>query len=529
MKVTRIIAASIVAATMIAGAGAASAATRTIDIYGASAQFNLWTAVAPSFLDTTAACHNQAGVANSSNSNTAVSNYGTFHGYNCTNYGGDDIIIRVASKASYDGVWALKGVCDPEQRGTHYVAGTNCTTAPDVGASGGNNESQGLLSCANANQRYFVADWSANTIACETVNIGATDVDANYIIQTSHGNKTGWNQAGGWIDRVFTDKPPYFGYTGIANASIEPVIDPSGLDFANPVVVPFSFFVNKLVTTTKCDGGLRAGEICTNASLDAHNNSYDCPLTMPNFTTGAAGTFTTCGAASGAASTITNVSRLQAELIYTSQIYDWTDFSEAYPASLMAIACARHAGSGSRANFSLDVLGKWLAGAEINTESNIATGGPFDFFQDGTGDELNCVNGPTAAANFYYNYRSSWGGIGYADADNKENTTAGTQTLKYANILPVMYNGVWPTRVNIRDGIYDDFWGAQFSYMNSADYQRNEVQDLITFASDPVKITGLPSNRGLYYATSAEMNVTKADPSQYPTLLQPATSSPYTP
>jgi hypothetical protein len=141
------------------------------------------------------------------------------------------------------------------------------------------------------------------------------------------------------------------------------------------------------------------------------------------------------------------------------------------------------------------------------------------YFQDGTGDELNCVNGKNGA-------------IGYADADNAEqmpnsgNRPGGAGT-KYANTQPVQYNGVWPTRWNIRDGIYDNFWSIEYLYglkttLGSGSTQGiPEVVSLVAFANNPDKITFLPGNRGMYYASTCEMKVTKTNPAAYATHTTP--------
>ena len=489
MKLTKVLAAAVLSASLLAAAGTAGALD--INIYGASAQFNLWSAVAPDFL-----------LSKGCVVNSAVSgNYGISTG-TCgvgSSYPGQTINIRYTSKASYDGIWALNNIKDPE-----------------------------VADCANGTDRKQAATvGTVGAPVCLPVTAGASDVDGNWFIQESHGPKfgaynTGSGHANPWVDRVFTDVAPYTGYKGPAFPydSIEPKIDVSTLCSENPLVVPFGFFVNNAVTVQKCLGGKRDGEQCAAAGADPDEGRCVNPgATLHNVCANNAAcnnagrTDGVChqecpGGACQAAVTIDNVTRQMANLIFSGQVANWQDFGLGFPANTPIVACMRHAGSGTQATMGLGVMSAYGWGAGLATSAS--EGGPTIRFNDGTGNMLDCIAGEDAA----HVGGQDLGGIGFADADKKEGLRA--------HVTAVKYNGVWPTRANIRDGIYDNFWSEQFLYRSCA-APSTVYTDLLAFANDPARIEGLPNNRGLYYTTVNEMKVMKASPELYPGAVTPLT------
>ena len=79
---------------------------------------------------------------------------------------------------------------------------------------------------------------------CVDVTIGASDVAGTTFSQATHGQYVG-PYGGGWTNRDFTGGG---------------AVNPAGLNFYNPLVVPFGFFINKDVTVMTCTGGDQAGK-----------------------------------------------------------------------------------------------------------------------------------------------------------------------------------------------------------------------------------------------------------------------------
>lgn len=205
------IAAVSAAVLMVAGAtGAAQAATRNINLYGASAQYLFWNDASDDFLATKGCSNIQQAEFDSKN--------GITKGEACTSYAGDDVVIRYSSKASFDGVMAAKNLEHPD--------------AP--------------TSCTNKAERPMVTDISAAALSCQDVTLGASDVAAEAFTQISSGQLKG-PLGGGFVSRNFVASP----------------VDGSGMTTFNPLVVPFAPFVSNNVTMSTCDGGDLAGEMCS--------------------------------------------------------------------------------------------------------------------------------------------------------------------------------------------------------------------------------------------------------------------------
>jgi hypothetical protein len=262
--------------------------------------------------------------------------------------------------------------------------------------------------------------------------------------------------------------------------------------FYKPLVVPFGFFVNKGVTVRTCTGGTKAGEQC---SADSH-----CP-----------------GSTCGAAATITGISRMQAVQIFSGQVTNWTDFGAGF-ADMDGGACLRHAGSGTQATLEWGgIRGNGWGSTILAWENEDTSLGTIAYFNDKTSDMMNCINGKTPS----YSTGHSWGGIGYADADQS--------TSAYTYVAPVLkYNGYAPTRANIRNGLYDNFWTALFatSSLSRATQQPQPhapvVADMMSYAAVGSHI---PSSKTDTWATAAEMRYMKADDSVYPTKTTPTDST----
>lgn len=417
----------VAAAAVLSSAAIAQAATVDINIYGASAQYLFWNTAATNFL-TAKGCTSITKAEDSSKK------HGITSGKACSGFSGNDVIIRYSSKASYESVRSLKG-----------------TTNPD--------------SCPNAYQRKMADSVTApNTLTCQTITLGASDVSGEAFVQESHGQKFG-PLGGGLVDNVLTGE----------NAS--------GLTSYNPLVVPFGFFVNNAVTAKKCTtaAGAMAGEYC---SSDA-----DC-----------GGTAGSCGAPS----TIDNITRLQAVNIFAGYATNWADFGGYFTAQPI-VACLRHAGSGTAAALDFSVIrGNGWGNVLATYESPAAI-----WFNEGSTDMIKCVNGNSTATPT----GSAIGAIGYADADQAIGAAGTSQ-----NVKAVKYNGHFGTRYSIRNGAYD-FWTTQWVYEDAArtsTAQRPVVDALIAYASDPANV---PATKAKYWATKDEMKFFKGSEAEYPYLL----------
>ena len=310
---------------------------------------------------------------------------------------------------------------------------------------------------ANGERKMYA---SSSTTACKQVHVGTSDVAGEALNQTSSGEKYG----------------PMGG--GAFSAELSGV-DTTGLTPYNTVVVPFGFFVNQTVTATSCTAGLTGNYCTTDAECD----------TAPGAANGVC----------GPAETITNISREQAVMIFSQQTADWSDFG-AYFTAQPTVACLRHAGSGTHAALDTTVMNSGWGANTVTTE----TAGSV-WFNQGSGDLMKCVNGnSTDTPN-----GSLIGAIGYADADQ-----AIGEANKSQNVKQLKFNGYYPTRSAIRNGLYD-FYTNAWLYTNplNGTTVNNLATSLITFAQDPENV---PASKANYWAAVGEMKYNRAADSTYP-------------
>ncbi len=308
-------------------------------------------------------------------------------------------------------------------------------------------------SIANGERLMFA---TATTKICKQVHVGTSDVAGESLNQISSGQKLG---------------PMGGGAFSVALSGI----DTTGLTPANTVVVPFGFFVNNAVTATKCTAGF-VGNYCTTAA--------DCG---------------TGGACSTTPTTIDNITREQAVMLFSQQTADWSDFGT-YFTPQPTVACLRHAGSGTHSALDKTVMnGAWGA-STIAAETADAI-----WFNQGSTDEIKCINGNSTATPT----GSLIGAIGYADADQAVGVAATSQNVKL-----IKYNGVYPTRAAIRNGLYD-FYTNAWLYTNPANGAGiNAIaSSLITFAQDPANV---PASKANFWAAVGEMKYNRGTDSGYP-------------
>jgi len=222
----------------------------------------------------------------------------------------------------------------------------------------------------------------------------------------------------------------YFFKNGLTNVAA----DKFGVSALVPVtvVVPFGFFVNSAVTAQTCTAGLIGNYATAASQCDTAPAKGDGVL--------------------GAASTITNISREEATLIFSQSVADWSDLGSYFTAQPV-VACLRHAGSGTHAALDQTVMNSGWGNNIANTE----TAGSI-WFNQGSSDMMKCINGnSTASTN-----GSLIGAIGYADADQAIGAAKISQ-----NVKQLKYNGFYPTRTAIRNGLYD-FYTNAWLYTNPA-------------------------------------------------------------
>lgn len=416
---------AIVGVSILALAGVATADV-DINLYGASAQYNFWNKFAGTFLTQQMGCTDTPQSAgDGTNGITTATTCGSFGA----------ITIRYTSKASFDGINAAIGQYDPQA-----------------------NDYSKLPACPDNHQRYMAKDLTLAT-ACETVNVGASDVDALSFAQESHGLLLG-PLGGAQTDRVFSADTlptsavgPFEGKTVVLNGHTKlngiPIPNPQ-----TPMAYPFAFFVNNNVQSYRC----------TSVGADAPSNiDGACD---PNDAK-SCGTGGVCEE-----KTIDNLSRLQAVALFSGSVGDWSDFGPAFPA-LPVTLCYRHAGSGTHCTLDLGVMegNGWGAGMQTleapADPANINYTGsyPYIYFNDGTGDLVKCMqfvagdtkdgNGNTMAD---YDSAAVGGAVGYMDGDH---------AAPSSSTGPIKYEGVAVNRNTIENGLYDAFFTSNRLYIDT--------------------------------------------------------------
>lgn len=213
--IKKIVQTAIIGGSLLGLIGSANAAKIEVNLYGASAQYEFWTAAAPGFL-TYMGCNpsdiytakdngNKHGIAMCAGSEVPENGTG-FNNDNNTYY------LRYSSKASYDGIRSVQGL-DPDS-----VSGT----------------------CLD-NERMMADESTTNwgttvvgSLTCKDVTIGASDVAAETFQQESHGLKYG-----PWVDSTNT-----YENKAIYNITMDP-----NYNIFRPIVVPFAFFRNANTST----------------------------------------------------------------------------------------------------------------------------------------------------------------------------------------------------------------------------------------------------------------------------------------
>lgn len=212
MKIRSIIASAVAGASMLGLVGTASAAVVDLNVYGASAQYLYWNAVAPNVL-TNMGC-------------TAIEQAKTAdnkHGITRATCGVDTVYYRVSSKASFDGPSAVKG-------NDFYAGAAEKCNAGDPGDPGAALRPYYRKMADESTVTWGLpsAPGVATGTKCARVTLGTSDVSGSSFTQSSTGQLKG-PLGGGIVSRTFNG------------------IDTTGLNTYNPIVVPFAFFTNPTV------------------------------------------------------------------------------------------------------------------------------------------------------------------------------------------------------------------------------------------------------------------------------------------
>jgi hypothetical protein len=452
-------------AALLAIAGAASAAPYAIpsgsveiNIYGASAQFGFWNAAARDMVMETVANGGFGCADHLAGIDSTGKTFGITVGRNCASVAGNkDMIIRYSSKASYDGIYAVKGTLDTDSCGNAKQRRLADETVLDTASAS-------ALPAGST----FPAATTISAVKCYPVTLGASDVAGETFTQSSAGQTS------------HSDTTPYKingadpAFTGISTV---------GLLDHKTLVVPFAFYINNKVKLGTC------------SSAAAKNAGGQCAITTADAGLTYTGTDADCGGTAGACTIATpdNMSRLMAVSIFSGNAAAWTDFGAGFAAKDV-VACLRHAGSGTHANLDKDIIYSNLWGSNTQSSQTIpasATSGTGSVFNVDSSAELGCV-------------AKYDGGVGYADADASQ---TGTSRMKY--------NGVAAKRTNLRNGLYDTFYSFQHLYENDADTTaaqdtaRNTMLKYVT-------IHAFPSSKAEYWATAKEMIWAKDTDAGYP-------------
>ena len=251
------------------------------------------------------------------------------------------------------------------------------------------------------NKRTQLNSYLNNTLACFPTTLGSADVDGTTIIQTSQGRLDGPTgltsptlvtgsdgktyDLGKWLAPA--DAYGALGYTPVDTTSANSLVT----DY-HPVIVPFAFFANKDLAAVG-DGLLAAN--------------------------------------------LTNLTTAQAEQIFSGNVKNWNQFG--FPAGAVTL-CLRVAGSGTYGTFAAGVMKTNDVGPTLPTiDHSMLPVAPTTWFNNTTGDMMNCIN-------------STPGAIGFADADRANAAST---------FGPVAFNGVVPNATTIKNGLYDRFWSLE--------------------------------------------------------------------
>jgi hypothetical protein len=526
---------------VLALAGAANAATY-LNTYGTGEEFNLWQNVGTVILKTPVTESHGAysgglGCTSAVTYMTADGNSGVTVGKGCAdNLSSDNgthdgyIYFSFTDLASWDGIDAVNNVYDTDNWATYRGS-----FADPIVNSGGTS----VNPCAPDKNYRKVATCNKGacaggvaTYTCQPIHIGVSNLEASSLEQVTKGTLQGpidgQDADDNYTWREFFQKN---GKPGVDTSNIPSTVSvtvngalhPRYPNPSNPIFYPYAFYVNPGVKAMMCNSlatdAALVGSSCTEATVA-----------------------TDCGAKSAKAActsqTINNLTRLQVVALFSGVITHWSDFGDNYT-SLPVTLCLRHSGAGTLATMDLGVMqgspdGKGWGANLVQEENRVASGKPpYIYFNNTQGDSRNCLtwanggsvsntnNGVTDKPDLLPKDVKG-GAVGFIDADNANK----------ADYVQVKYNGTYPSRARVRDGVYDNFWIVDRLYAAPGllTGQLAVYGQMLTFAADPANYTdaNLGNSRGNYYGAVTELNFPKANAGVYPYVYSPG-STPVTP
>lgn len=454
-------------ATSNAPAGAAE-----INIYGSSSQFDFLNAIAVKFVKKYCTASVPADPAGNgyvlqykTTGGNTVKN-GIVTGSSCSNIPGSsdtNLVLRYNGIASGEGIQAANKTIplDSDLNSGCNVAGQR-RMAPITTM-----DSATLTDADLPNYR--------SKTVCAMVNIGTSDA--------SYDN----------FDQFYSDELVSADGTNTVTP-LPGFTHPAGNDNLT-VAVPFAFYVNPGVTAFHCVDNLvdrkKTGGLCTTAGVNGATvtNTEQCATGSVCETT---------------PSTIDNISRLQANILYAGQITNWNQLGGYFTSNPVKI-CMRKPGSGTLVAFDKTVMtagGRSGWGADYNVLANNDLGNvlPYTYFNGSSTDMKNCIgggdgfkqpDGVTAVP--------ATGAVGYLVAD----------TVNAADkYIRVKYNGVAPNRTAVRNGAYE-FYTIGHMYADVDPLS----EAVVSYVQDPANI---PSGMGNFWASVYEMKFVRGLDTAYP-------------
>jgi ABC-type phosphate transport system substrate-binding protein len=356
---------------------------------------------------------------------------------------------------------------------TYNVRVGNKASYDGVFAILGSNDPNAVI-CPNSAQgdptgvysRNMCNNASCSALTCQLVTLGASDVSGASFTQSSYGSQYGPFETYG-TDII----NPTFNGINVSSLTDASGGCGSGSFCAKPMVVPFSFYVNNTVTEN--------------------------------------------------GSVLTNLTRLQAVMLFSGKINNWDLFGSAFP-NLTTTVCLRHAGSGTLATLQYAVVdgngwGNTLVAFENRPD---ATDGSYDssqpniYFNKATADELNCINAENGA-------------VGFADTDKEVGLTnhavkAGQCTngpngsaINCPNVTQVAYNGEYGSADGIANGRYE-FWTNEWLF-KAKSLSGNLLTLVNNLLSTAAVSTNIPTSEQPFWIVSTQKNFDKKTDQAFPT------------
>jgi hypothetical protein len=556
----------IVAGCLLGAAGSAQAFD--INIYGASAQYAFFYAVANDILTSPVVGCTFVAPVKADPTGTEAITYGTattgtgICNNGNTGVGGpttnltSGITYRVANKSSRDGIKAVAGT----------AAASGCSAA-------GNGTAK------------FITDYSApGTTSCLPVTLGASDVAASTFAESNEGCEygpvltfDGTNYYCASPDA--TNKACTYNFDGLSlgsaaqpaecwrnvasdnitgtQNSAQAISIGSNIVAVNPMIDPFAFYVNNSVQVSTCAPGTstvlspKAGNLCSTLNNDGNGGNSSCNVYAADGVT--VTTEIACNTGN-----LSNISRIMATQIFSGAVTKWTDFGSAYSstAGFTNIRdCQRTAGSGTLATLDRSVMfgatwGKALVSIDnatcypnsgnfpacLKSADNLAQDTSV-WFNSSTDDMLHCINtldnaiGIADADACTPTSPYTTGGSSYASFHPNYATASGSNWVVGGNTYPmpnlcsnlhqIAYDGSMPFRENVRNGNYD-FWSKENLYINNTTYPSGTPQNTFwanigTYLNNPAELTVAKVGESAWYWTSVgEMRFTKSTDIVYP-------------